>query len=140
MRLWIWLVVSLHVLVQGGRNRRVPHCVVMGRVAQDKITPLYKAAQGQHSAVVQALIEAKAEVDIECRPGDSARVLPYFLPAIGSQFHFFWVYRLWLGPNEGARFFGLQRICDGMHRIANSMRGAMSRNNSSFAESMSDVA
>ena len=49
----------------------------MGRVAQDKITPLYVATQGQHLAVVQALIEAKAEVDIECRPENAAAVLSY---------------------------------------------------------------
>lgn len=56
--------------VQGGRNGRAPSCALMGRVAQDKITPLYVAAQGQHLAVVQALIEAGAEVDVEC--GDAA--------------------------------------------------------------------
>ena len=49
-----------------------------GRVAQDKTTPLFMAAQSQHTGVVLALIEAKAEVDIECRPGNAAAVLSCF--------------------------------------------------------------
>ncbi len=39
-------------------------------MCQDKTTPLFISAIGGHVDVVQALIEAGAEVDVEC--GDSA--------------------------------------------------------------------
>jgi hypothetical protein len=35
-------------------------------VAQDKTTPLFISAMGGHTDDVQALIEAGAEVDVEC--------------------------------------------------------------------------
>ncbi len=43
---------------------------------QDKTTPLFISAIGGHTDVVQALIEASAEVDVECGDPAVTEVLP----------------------------------------------------------------
>ena len=49
---------------------------------QDKTTPLYMAVIREHTDIALALIDAKADVNVECAPGDGAEVCFSLYPLI----------------------------------------------------------